>query len=144
MAVNLINSDDIEVIQTNNDIKLGFGANRKQQLSKLEQKIIDLTAWKYFDTISADNTLTLPETFNELFIAVRRTGTSRTVYLAEIIIPYVLLEDNTVEINIGGRLTLQNQGCGAIGQISKTTYQTSACYLSTSAITDYETVIYYR
>lgn len=39
MAVNLINSNDIEVIQTDNDIQLGFGTTRKQQLSDLEDDI---------------------------------------------------------------------------------------------------------
>lgn len=107
-------------------------------------ELVENNQWKYFNKVTGDNTLTLPEAFNELFIAVKRTGTSRTIYLAQTTIPYILLEDDTVEINVGGRLTLSNQGTGAIGQISKTTYQTSACYLSTSAITDYETLIYYR
>lgn len=107
-------------------------------------ELVENNQWKYFNKVTGDNTLTLPETFNELFIAVKRTGTSRTVYLAQTTIPYIFLENDTVEINIGGRLTLSNQGTGAIGQVSKTSYQTSACYLSASPITDYETLIYYR
>ncbi len=104
----------------------------------------DLISWKFHNSVSNTTISNLPQKFNELFIAVKRTGTSRTVYLAQTIIPYSLLDDDTVEINIGGRLTLPNQGSGAIGQISKTTYQTSACYLSGESINSYETEIYYR